>query len=68
MTAFPTPQMTVNDVLRRWPETIGPLNELGVDTCCGGADSLQEAAARIGVPVAALVSAIGHALGAEASR
>lgn len=68
MSSIPTPELSVNEVLRRWPEAVGPLNELGVDTCCGGADSLEEAAAEIGVPVATLVAAIERVLPTEASR
>jgi regulator of cell morphogenesis and NO signaling len=52
------PSLTVNDVLQRWPAAVGALNALGIDTCCGGADSLSVAAAQAGVPLADLIDAI----------
>lgn len=35
---------TVNEVLARYPVTGRALNAFGVDTCCGGHNSLAEAA------------------------
>lgn len=39
-----TLKTTVNKVLQRHSEAVGLLNEMGIDTCCGGTDSLEEAA------------------------
>ena len=64
----PTPDMSVNDVLQRWPASVRALNALGVDTCCGGAASLEEAAADIGVPVFRLLDAIERALAVKDAR
>ena len=55
------PRLSVNDVLRRWPAAIAPLNALGIDTCCGGAASLEAAAADAGVPLAELLAAVARA-------
>ncbi|WP_243090241.1 DUF542 domain-containing protein [Thermus neutrinimicus] len=43
-----TLKTTVNEVLQRYPEAVSLLNELGIDTCCGGADPLEEAARQAG--------------------
>lgn len=60
------PTLSVNETLRRWPAAVGPLNAFGVDTCCGGAASLEMAAADAGVPVATLLDAVARAAGAAA--
>lgn len=38
------PAWSVNDVLRRYPAAASVFNDFGLDTCCGGALSLAEAA------------------------
>ncbi|WP_353512125.1 DUF542 domain-containing protein [Thermus sp. LT1-2-5] len=38
----------VNEILRRYPEAVRLLNGLGLDTCCGGAEPLEEAAKQAG--------------------
>ena len=55
------PSLTVNDVLARWPTTLPLLNSLRIDTCCGGTDSLRDAAKRAGVPLPVLLAAVEHA-------
>jgi iron-sulfur cluster repair protein YtfE (RIC family) len=39
---------TVNEILARYPGTMGICNAFGLDTCCGGALSLRDAAAEAG--------------------
>jgi regulator of cell morphogenesis and NO signaling len=53
---------TVNDMLRTYPETVSVFNAFGIDACCGGAASLQEAARRDGVNLAELVGALEAAM------
>ncbi|APD08642.1 hypothetical protein YIM73518_24450 [Thermus brockianus] len=38
----------VNEILRRYPEAVRLLSGLGLDTCCGGAEPLEEAARQAG--------------------
>ena len=65
-TLAPTdPSRTVNDVLAQWPATLPLLNSLGIDTCCGGTDSLRDAAQRAGVPLPVLLAAVEHAVRSE---
>lgn len=37
-----TPEMVINDVIKKYPATIGVFNKFNVDSCCGGAKRLQE--------------------------
>ena len=55
------PTLSVNETLRRWPPTVGPLEAFGIDTCCGGAASLEMAAREAGVPLAELLAAVAAA-------
>ncbi|MFQ5585840.1 MAG: DUF542 domain-containing protein [Thermodesulfobacteriota bacterium] len=36
----------VNDIIRLYPNTIGVFNEFQIDSCCGGAATVEEAALR----------------------
>jgi regulator of cell morphogenesis and NO signaling len=64
------PGMSVNDAIREHPSTIAVFNQLGIDACCGGAASIDEAARRDGVDVAVLLAALRDAAsrGAQVSR
>ena len=50
--------MTVNDVLRRVPQTGPVFNAFGVDACCGGARALADAARTAGLEPALLLDAL----------
>ncbi len=52
MESFAT--LTVNDLTRSIPETLRLLSKYGIDTCCGGARTLAEAAKDSGADLAAL--------------
>lgn len=45
----PTSEMTLNEITSRWPATLEVLGRYGLDTCCGGALPLGEAAPKHGV-------------------
>ena len=55
---------TVNDIVARYPSTLAVFNAFGIDTCCGGALPVSEAAARHKIPLNALRSALESALAA----
>ena len=39
-------QMIVNDAIKLYPYTIGVFSKFHIDSCCGGAVSIEEAAKR----------------------
>ena len=43
------PAMTINEIVARYPATIPVFNRFGMDTCCGGGVSVEQAAQRDGV-------------------
>ena len=47
---------SINELLRRRPESVAVLNGHGIDTCCGGARSLADAAREDGLDLAALLA------------
>ncbi len=54
-----SPQTSVNEVIRKYPSVLPVLNGFGIDTCCGGAESLTSAARSASIPIEALMAAIG---------
>ena len=46
---------TINDLVARHPHSLPVLSELGIDTCCGGAKSLSDAAAAVGLATESLI-------------
>lgn len=63
-------ELTVNDIAREWPEALPLLAAKGIDTCCGGAHTIAEAAAAHGLVLDDLLAelrAAGVALAAEPS-
>ena len=53
---------TVNDLLLRYARTAPVLSGLGIDTCCGGGQSLEEAARGAGLTLAELLARLKPAL------
>lgn len=58
------PTSTVNALIEQDPRTIAVFNRFGLDTCCGGASPLDEAAHREGVDLEALLAALRSAMAA----
>ena len=42
-------RLSVNEVIARHPATAATFNAHGIDTCCGGSASVEEAAHRAGI-------------------
>ena len=60
-TPIPTPppdEITVNELIREVPLTIPVFNSFGIDSCCGGAVPVREAARRDGAEGDALLAAL----------
>jgi regulator of cell morphogenesis and NO signaling len=56
------PALTINEIVARHPEAIPVFNRFGMDTCCGGGVSVDEAARRDGIDAAAVFAALNEAL------
>ena len=54
--------MTINEIVARYPATIPVFNRFGMDTCCGGGVSVDDAARRDGIDVAAVLAALREAV------
>ena len=57
-----TKDMVINDVIKRYPQTIAVFNAYHVDSCCGGGRSIEATAAADSVDVAALLAALNAAV------
>ena len=56
-----TQDMTINDVIKAYPATLPVFNTFGVDSCCGGARSLAQAATEAGKDLDAFLKALNSA-------
>ena len=54
--------MTVNEVIRAFPASVEVFSRFGIDSCCGGALPLLEAAARHRIEEEALLTALRAAI------
>lgn len=55
--------MVVNDCIKTYPKTIGVFTQFKIDSCCGGAVSIEAAANRDGAPLDELMAALDKAAG-----
>jgi len=53
---------SINEIIRRYPSALPVLNGFGIDTCCGGAESLAEAARSASIPLDALMAGLTAAI------
>jgi regulator of cell morphogenesis and NO signaling len=53
---------TVNDVIQAYPQSIAIFNHAGIDTCCGGGETLDVAAAEASLGVDTLLAALRGAV------
>ncbi len=56
-----TSEMSLNEVIRKYPSTIGVFNRFNVDSCCGGARSLEMVAREDKVDLQDLINALKEA-------
>ncbi len=61
MTDKITKDMTVNDSIRLYPSIMGVFNDFKLDSCCGGAASIEEASERDGANLDELLTALNKA-------
>lgn len=53
--------LVVNDCIRLYPNTIGVFTNFNIDSCCGGAVSIEDAAKRDGAALDELLRALNEA-------
>ncbi len=53
-----TPEMSINEIIRKYPNTMGVFNRFNVDSCCGGARSLKSVAEEDRVDLNELIDAL----------
>jgi regulator of cell morphogenesis and NO signaling len=53
--------MFVHDCIKLYPKTIGVFTRFKIDSCCGGAVSIEAAAKRDGAPLDAILQALNEA-------
>jgi iron-sulfur cluster repair protein YtfE (RIC family) len=59
-----TKDMVVNDAIKLHPATIEVFYKFHIDSCCGGAESIEGAAKRDGADLEALLAALNEAAAA----
>ncbi len=60
-----TKDMTINDVVKKHPESLRVFNDFKVDSCCGGAESIATTAAVSNVNIPELMEALNKAINKE---
>ncbi len=53
-----TLEMSINDIIRKHPNTMGVFNRFNVDSCCGGARSLRVVAEEDKLDLQELIKAL----------
>lgn len=56
-----TKNVIVNDCIKLYPKTIGVFTQFKIDSCCGGAVSIEAAAKRDGADLDAILAALDAA-------
>ncbi|HEX6050242.1 MAG TPA: DUF542 domain-containing protein [Gemmatimonadaceae bacterium] len=56
---------TVNEILVRYPAAVSVFNTFGIDACCGGDATLEDAARRDGADLDALTAALSDVIARE---
>jgi len=62
-----TENMTINEVIRKYPETMKVFNDFKVDSCCGGGQSIAVTAAMGNANVPELIKALNEAVNKKES-
>lgn len=55
-----TKEMTVNQVLKLYPKSVGVFSKFNIDACCGGNRSIEQAAKEDKVVLEDLMTALGQ--------
>ena len=63
-----TCNMIINDVIKKYPQTIKVFNDYKVDSCCGGGAPIETTAKRDRIDVEGLLKALNEATGEGAAK
>lgn len=55
-------EMSVNQIIKLYPKSIGVFNKFNIDSCCGGSEPLEKAAKNAGVDINDLINSIIEAI------
>lgn len=55
-----TGDMTINETIKEWPETVTIFELFGLDSCCGGPLPVREAAERHGLEPERVLTALNR--------
>jgi len=58
-----TRNMIINDVIKKYPQTIKVFNDYKVDSCCGGGAPIETTAKRDRIDVEVLLKALNESVG-----
>lgn len=58
-----TKEQILNNVLAKYPATMGVFNQFNIDSCCGGAVPIEEACKRDGADTDKVIDALNKAAG-----
>lgn len=53
-----TKEMSINQVIAKYPKTVGVFNQYNIDSCCGGHESLEIASKKNNVDIAKLIESL----------
>jgi len=56
-------KMSINQIIRRYPSTIGIFNKFNIDSCCGGSETLEKAVKNAGADIDKVIAEIKGAIG-----
>ena len=65
MTEIITKDLVVNECIKKYPNTIGVFNKFNMDSCCGGAVSLEKAGKRDGANIDELLKVLNKTIKGE---
>jgi regulator of cell morphogenesis and NO signaling len=53
-----TKEMSINQVIAKYPKTVGVFNQFNIDSCCGGHESLEIAVKKNNVDINKLIESL----------
>lgn len=57
-----TKEMSINQVIAKYPKTVGVFSQYNIDSCCGGYESLENAAKKNSVDISRLIKSLTESI------